>query len=183
MEPIDPESPGRVQFGISTLPAFYRISFFPDPVPEEDENWHLHLALKVIPYENNSRIFHAEAYNRDLVSAVDHVRGLWPISTWKRWAHMVLLVGGEYLADGKLSASTPQAEVTHALSQLTSSPPRVRRRTSVTDDHLQEVAITYLNAPHKPTLAVKEHFHTSHSTAARWVGLARKAGLIPPASE
>ena len=29
-----------------------------------------------------------------------------------------------------------------------------------------------------PTKAVQAHFHVSHSTAARWVGFARKAGHL-----
>ena len=56
-----------------------------------------------------------------------------------------------------------------------------RRRNRVTDSLLVEVAEVYRKAWQAgdgPTRAVAEHFHTSHSSAARWVGLARKAGHL-----
>jgi len=50
------------------------------------------------------------------------------------------------------------------------------------DDHLRRVAEVYLSAGgKKPTQAVQEHWlPCSYSTAARWVGKARKRGYIPP---
>lgn len=57
-----------------------------------------------------------------------------------------------------------------------------RRRNRITDEHLAEVTQVYGDADAQgrpPTQAVADHFQTSHSTAARWVGLARRAGKIP----
>jgi len=59
-----------------------------------------------------------------------------------------------------------------------------RRRYQVTDDHLAEVAKVYRAAVEgnlPPTKAVAKHFTVSHSTAARWVGMARQAGHLGPA--
>lgn len=66
------------------------------------------------------------------------------------------------------------------------TPPRVpirrpRRRNSVTDDHLREVADTYrraLAAGAPPTKEVAERMGASHSTAARWVKMARDKGFL-----
>lgn len=61
--------------------------------------------------------------------------------------------------------------------------PRRRRRLDVA--LLRDVAKVYRRA-HKagqpPTAAVAEHFVVSHSTAARWVSEARKAGSLGPAA-
>ncbi|BCT76084.1 hypothetical protein SCMU_19260 [Sinomonas cyclohexanicum] len=64
------------------------------------------------------------------------------------------------------------------------SKPVTRRRDRVTDAKLLEVASVYREAMDQgkgPTRAVMEHFQTSYSTAARWVGMARKVkgGLGP----
>lgn len=58
----------------------------------------------------------------------------------------------------------------------------VQRRRKITPEHLNEVARIYnaaqeINDP--PTRAVQHHFGVSHSTAAKWVGAARQAGMLP----
>lgn len=58
-----------------------------------------------------------------------------------------------------------------------------QRRRKITPEHLQEVAKIYTAAQASddpPTQTVKVHFAVSHSTAAKWVGAARKAGYLPP---
>jgi hypothetical protein len=49
------------------------------------------------------------------------------------------------------------------------------------DDHLLKVAEVYKGSPDRPTRAVEAWGHCSYSTAARWVGLARRRGFLPPA--
>lgn len=59
----------------------------------------------------------------------------------------------------------------------------IGRRYRITDAHLVDVANVYAKAHENgqpPTRAVADHFDTSHSTAANWIGLARKASLLPP---
>lgn len=56
-----------------------------------------------------------------------------------------------------------------------------QRRRVVTPALLREVASTYreaLGQGEPPTAAVAQHFSVSHSTAARYVGQARKAGEL-----
>lgn len=55
------------------------------------------------------------------------------------------------------------------------------RKHRITTGLLTEVAEIYSNADGWPTKAVADHFGTARSTAATWVGLARKAGLLPEA--
>ncbi|MGA8725375.1 MAG: hypothetical protein WB565_10035 [Acidimicrobiales bacterium] len=60
---------------------------------------------------------------------------------------------------------------------------RLHRNRKINEAHLREVADVYLHDERgAPTLAVKEHFDTSHRTATRWVDLARKRGFLPPYS-
>lgn len=60
-----------------------------------------------------------------------------------------------------------------------------KRRRTITRKHLQEVAACYRRALSEglpPTQQVAIEFHTSHSTAARWVTKARAAGELGPAT-
>lgn len=60
-----------------------------------------------------------------------------------------------------------------------------RRGLPLTDDELREVADIYREAvargDRSPTRAVGEAKHAARSTAARWVGKARKKGFLGPA--
>lgn len=71
-----------------------------------------------------------------------------------------------------------------AIRKAQDVPVRGQRRNRITGKHLDEVAQVYVAADaagEPPTRAVADHFKTSHSTAARWVGLARKQEKLPPA--
>lgn len=60
---------------------------------------------------------------------------------------------------------------------------RAGKRYRITDTHLSEVADVYTKARENgdgPTRAVADHFDVAHSTAAKWVGLARTAKLLRP---
>ena len=60
--------------------------------------------------------------------------------------------------------------------------PHITARRNIDLEHLQDVANTYTRNLHtgKPTLAVELAYQTSHRTAARWVAMARDAGLLGP---
>jgi hypothetical protein len=61
---------------------------------------------------------------------------------------------------------------------------RPQRRRRMTRTLLREVADVYRSAlaeGEAPTKAVASHFYIAHSTAARWVGQARKLGELAPA--
>lgn len=66
--------------------------------------------------------------------------------------------------------------------QTRSSSDPVKRRNRITEEHLKQVSESYLTADAlglPPTKAVAQDFNTSHSTAAKWVGAARRKGLLP----
>jgi hypothetical protein len=72
---------------------------------------------------------------------------------------------------------------TEQVDALRANQPAKRRR--ITRAFLEEVAKVYRANVEggMPTAAVAEHFGANHSTAARWVGLARNDyGLLPPTS-
>jgi hypothetical protein len=55
------------------------------------------------------------------------------------------------------------------------------KRRAVTEARLAEVAAIYRqDTSGKPTQAVADALHMSHSSAARWVGLAREHNYLPP---
>ena len=58
----------------------------------------------------------------------------------------------------------------------------VRRRRVISDELLKEVADHARANPRAPTTEVKERMFTSHRNATRWLGLARKRGLLEPYS-
>jgi hypothetical protein len=73
-----------------------------------------------------------------------------------------------------------QAAESYAIAR-NEPPPGKRRR--LTLDFLKEVARIYTingDSGIPPTRAVADHFKAPHSTAAKWVGGARKKGLLPP---
>jgi len=60
----------------------------------------------------------------------------------------------------------------------------IRRRRTVTDELLQEVAAVYLaDTTGKPTKAVAAHFPTSHRNATRYVAMARERNFLPEYGE
>ncbi|MEU1497032.1 hypothetical protein [Streptomyces sp. NPDC005732] len=80
-----------------------------------------------------------------------------------------------------VEAGIPMPEAETAASQPAEAGVQKRRR--ITVDHLSEVARIYREAQWRddpPTRAVQEYFGVSHSTAAKWVGAARKNDLLPP---
>lgn len=69
-----------------------------------------------------------------------------------------------------------------ARDQAPASPTK-RKRNRITDEFLLEVAKIYLSADKiglPPTREVANHFKAPHSTAAKWVGTARRKNFLPP---
>jgi hypothetical protein len=70
-------------------------------------------------------------------------------------------------------------DVSHPYWKPVTESVAARRRRSVTDELLREVAAVYqADTTGKPTKAVKEHFPTSQRNAARYVALAKERGFI-----
>lgn len=89
----------------------------------------------------------------------------------------------EWLDKLQTHASEAYAE---AREYPASYPAPRKRRHRITDEFLQEVANVYQMAENMgtpPTREVANHFKVPHSTAARWVGSARKKKKLPPAAQ
>lgn len=174
-----PFSEGRanesVALGGGLLPEFFSLIIEPHPVPDADQDrWNLLLCFQVMRGEDRSELRYASCAEMDLASALDAVRKGWSLSKWKQWAHVVLMLE----VHPYFASADDLSRVREALSL---QQPRRRQRTAVNDEHLRLVADVYRSALQKPTVAVQQHFKVSHSTAARWVGLARDAKHLPPA--
>jgi hypothetical protein len=65
-------------------------------------------------------------------------------------------------------------------SPETPQEPARQRHYRITARHLKSVVATYqADTNGAPTRAVADRFNVHHSTAAKWVGRARKEGLLP----
>ncbi|MDQ0792048.1 hypothetical protein [Streptomyces sp. B1I3] len=72
------------------------------------------------------------------------------------------------------------AEYDRSINDETSTVP-AGKRYRITDEHLRDVVAVYGGAREKgepPTRAVAAHFDVAHSTAAKWLGHARKRALL-----
>lgn len=87
----------------------------------------------------------------------------------------------EVVADWPLVGAVPFSPAAGMeLAEPQQSPAGKRYR--ITGTHLTDVAAVYAKARENgqgPTRAVADHFEVAHSTAAKWVGQARKNGLLP----
>ena len=86
-----------------------------------------------------------------------------------------------YPTDKSLRDSLKEVEqdVFKEIEVLETPPPRSR----YDEDHWRRVTAVYDEAwaaGSTPTKAVAEHFNSSRSTAAKWVSICRKKGLLPP---
>lgn len=119
----------------------------------------------------------------------DAVRLLEAVQPLDAWARAVLAQG---IARRNLDLGSPAARVQWAARSGEDVTPLIEaglrvaaapRRRTITDEHLAGVARVYQQARRDgdpPTRAVADAFTTSYSTAARWVGMAREAGKLPP---
>ncbi|WP_329131459.1 hypothetical protein OG552_10260 [Streptomyces sp. NBC_01476] len=90
-----------------------------------------------------------------------------------------------------LAVRTPDEWQWHAVAQVAAFrpvsaaeavPEQANKRYKLTAEHLKKVAEVYseaLDCGEPPTRAVQRHFKTAHSTAAKWIGHARRTGLLP----
>lgn len=123
--------------------------------------------------------------NSDLQGVLPYVLSKWPMEHWKRYALEAIVrwlarddVRGQ-MAD--LQAMDLQVEGEKSPTVATKS----RKRYKITKAHLGEVVRIYQEAVEggrPPTREVAELFEVAHSTAAKWVGQARREGILEPAS-
>ncbi|MGW3416496.1 hypothetical protein [Streptomyces phaeochromogenes] len=138
----------------------------------------------------------------DVPTGLDRVRRAAPMHEWKRlaiagMAHWLAVTDPDDLTRvitqvdisgtknwwGPATRAWQQQLAGTAESNLENAAevPVRRKRNRITREHLEHVAQVYraadaLGLP--PTQAVQTEFHTTHSTAAKWVSAARKEGIL-----
>lgn len=136
--------------------------------------------------EDGVRIRNITGMGTDWLQYLAEVVAVFPPTAWEKHA-VGLIVEFLRLVEVREAAAPVIAKLPRrGLDAPVSSHPLdvgVQRRRKITPEHLGEVAKIYAAAQASddpPTRAVQHHFGVSHSTAAKWVGAARKAGLLPP---
>lgn len=92
----------------------------------------------------------------------------------------------EYIASHSVSAPPGFLDEVRLIATSLAVEPKGGRPREVGEDLLRAVAEFYVEArktTDKPTQAVASHWHKSFSTAARWIGAARKAGILEPTTQ
>lgn len=200
----DPEDraflPDLVQIGHVLLPEFFYLAAGTPGMWPTDESPYpgaddfivlLHFQAK----SGELRLREIRGAGDDLVTSLDAFRKAVPAKLWKPIAVREMT---EFLALVDATRDMPDSTWApvrtdewvetireHRAKALHPSA-RPKRRNRITDAHLKAVASEYLAADTlgmPPTKAVAEYFQTSHSTAAKWVGAARRKGYLPPADK
>jgi hypothetical protein len=87
-------------------------------------------------------------------------------------------------ADTSPDSPGPVGQESHPYWAPVTESVELRRRRTVTDELLREVARVYeSDTTGAPTKAVSDRFPTSHRNATRYVALARERGFLPPYGE
>lgn len=180
--PDDP--PLRVPVGNVMVPPSFTLVVQPDKAVTGSQGA---IALTYLVRNEEIVLFMIMAIGGELPQALDILRKERPMEWWKRYAFMrqvfdvttneaVLIHYGPPLENAWDTAMAQTLrEALHT--------PITSRRKRLTDSHLAKVAEAYRVAwqdGSPPTKAVAQTFTVSHSTAARWVGAARKAGHLGP---
>lgn len=145
------------------------------------EPWWVALYMSVDSEYGTVRIDGGFASGLELEAALRSLTKMRPLEWWKKRALMRLVEAMAFASSfdhgGPNDEELPRlwADLNQISAMRLSG-----RRNQVTREMLEEVAAVYTNAAKNPTAAVHEHFgpHISYRTAARYVSLAKDAGLI-----
>lgn len=188
----DPSAPERLNFPsvhiparFMTLPSDFFMTIRTPEMLALDTPTAIIVSFRTTPA--GAEVLRITGMGPDWTSHLPAVVGGFPPSAWERRAEDRM---AQFLQHPE--ARAPIAEEFRKLPlrrmDIAPTPPSVmeagiQRRRKITPEHLEEVAKVYRNAQANddpPTRAVQIHFAVSHSTAAKWVGAARKAELLPP---
>jgi len=175
-------NPPRVNVGNVTVPAAFYLQVAPDPKVAGEG---MLIMLNYLAQNEEVRLTDVLATGVEVPQALDILRKERPMEWWKRYVFMRLVfdeADAEWKGEGEPDDAWNTAMGTTLLNAFNT--PITQRRKRLTDSHLVKVAEVYRVAwqdGSPPTKAVAQEFYVSHSTAARWVGAARKAGHLGPA--
>ena len=178
----------HVQMGNVTLPKRFYLGIRPD---EGVAGPGVTMCLCYTATAKEILLAQVIATGVEVPAALDILRKARSMEWWKRFAFMRMvfesaddrLVYGVGDPNAAARGDVWEASMMQTLKEAFSTPIS-RRRNRLTPSHLVQVAEVYRVAwqdGSPPTKAVAQTFSVSHSTAARWVGAARKAGHLGPA--
>lgn len=192
-----PETVPSVHIGPATYPQRFELVVRSDSETNALPDFLCILMFKLSEGTGELSLTGVISPTHDVDQALSRLRTMHPIEWWKRQAFLMLLGLKSVMASAAISdlfmkylgadfSQREAADEAWVKERLASSKSVYSRRNSrVTDSLLREVADTYraaLDDGENPTQSVAEHFYKSHSTAARWVGMARQRGFLEPAS-
>ena len=182
-----PETPpSRVRLGNVDVPAVFQM----DITQAEPEVWLVSLLFQADAVTNAITLPLVIALNNDVDAGLRWVKEMKSIADWKSVALMhltfssfestILKPAGLNIEDLAPDDHDLLRKFDEMISSLGAVSTTRRRRNSVNDDLLKEVAQVYRAAmpAGAPTEAVRQHFYVSHSSATRYVRLAREASHL-----
>lgn len=187
------EPVGHAQVHQIMVPSMFETFVFtPHAQGPEHSDVQIYLMYAVSKGEIKLRLVYSPTHEVD--EAIAWLRSDRPLTEWLRIALMDMAASSATAAIPRVNGAgervgataTEVVRVAQLAIQEAHGTPLRRRRDRVTDELLREVAEVYQAAQAKgqpPTMTVAEQFYKSHSSAARWVSRARKAGHLPPAGD
>jgi hypothetical protein len=167
-----------VRYRNISLPQAFQITIAPEPHHGEPVEWVAVLLFSVDSDTDRIDLKGVFASGIDADQAVNRVMKVRPAPMWTQWALL-------RFALDDLPADLSADQVREAWAQLEDigSYRTKRGRDRITDQTLERVAEVYRaawKAGANPTEAVATEFNKARSTAARYVGLARRKGKLGP---
>lgn len=176
-----------VQAGYVTLPCEYFMVIQTSDMVAEDVPTAVTVTFRAT--EEGAHVAMISGVGSNWFSYFDEVVATFPSSEWGKCAEG-LIVNFLRLPEARAAAGEAiRALPRRDLDNATTDRPLdagIQRRRKLTPEHLKEVAQIYSTAQahdEPPTRSVQHHFGVSHSTAAKWVGAARRATLLPPVGD
>ncbi|MFJ6235082.1 hypothetical protein ACIQH0_13350 [Streptomyces griseus] len=134
--------------------------------------------------EEKVTVENVQAANVDLEDWLETVLS---IKTWADWKAYAISEMARWLVEANRSGMpdllATSAEGAPLMVEAKQTAPRQPggKRYKITEQHLRDVVVIYTGAVERgepPTKSVAEAFDVAHSTAAKWVGAARRNGLL-----
>lgn len=173
--------------GYVLLPAVFHVALqFPE-LPRGDSEYASAVLMTFEVVDNDLVLRELRGCGVDISAWLGYLVQHFPPEEWKPLAVWEMAQFLAFEEKRRARPAVPDAAFTRAYDQVRGVRPRSGgKRYRITSEHLAGVAGTYEKAVESgepPTQAVADHYQVAHSTAAKWVGAARRQSHLPPASE
>lgn len=192
-------TPSTVELGTISVPQAFQLTAARVTKQADSEfevPWFVTLFFNVPDETKEITLASAIAGGMELDEALNRLRTVRPMAWWKRKCLVTFAVDAvqqslserrrlhfDDMTEAEQRADHEGIRAIRKMIDTAGTFPVTRRRDRITDAVLRETAEVYRaawTAGKSPTVTVSEHFHKAHSTAARYVGLARGAGYLGP---